>query len=155
MHKSQTTRSVRLRKYQVVYEACMQRFTKPDKDNLEENNVVKTHKKCKHIEDDNKPIKPSKPIKPKLDKLIVHTKPPTKSPTKSPTKTTTKSTKSIKPKKPTVVKSRARLSEKSRTLNSYQMFVKQETSDPKYKDMSATDRLKAIGKAWSASIKNK
>ncbi len=144
MHKSQTTRSVRLRKYQVVYEACMQRFTKPDKDNLEENSVVKTHKKCKHIEDDKKPSKPSKPSKPKLDKLIIHTKPPTKSPTKS-----------IKPKKPTVVKSRARLSEKSRTLNSYQMFVKQETSNPKYKDMSATDRLKAIGKAWSASIKNK
>ena len=148
MHKSQTTRSVRLRKYQVVYEACMQRFTKPDKDNLEDNSVVKTHKKCKHIEDDNKPIKPSKP---KLDKLIVNTKPPTK--------TTNKSTKSIKPKKPkksTVIKSRAQLSEKSRTLNSYQMFVKQETSNPKYKDMSATDRLKAIGKAWSAaSIKNK
>lgn len=147
MHKSQTTRSVRLRKYQVVYEACMQRFTKPDKDNLEENSVVKTHKKCKHIEDDKKPSKPSKPIKSKLDKLIVHSKPPTKPPTKS--------TKSIKPKKPTVVKSRVRLSEKSRTLNSYQMFVKQETSNPRYKDMSATDRLKAIGKAWSASIKNK
>ena len=128
MHKSQTTRSVRLRKYQVVYEACMQLFTKTDKDNLGDNSVVRIHKKDKHIEDNNKTNKHDKPHK------------------------------------PSVVKSRARLVdksrneshvEKSRTLNSYQIFVKQETPKPKYKDMSASDRLKAIGKAWSASIKNK
>ncbi len=133
MHKSQTTRSVKLRKYQVVYEACMQRFTNSDKGTLVKVSIpisdktdTTTHrkeKKDRHIENrhDRQDSKPSKPNK--------HNKP-------------------NKPNKPTVVKSRARLVDRSKTLNSYQIFVKEETPNPKYKDMSAPDRLKAIGKAW-------
>lgn len=52
----------------------------------------------------------------------------------------------------THIKSRKRKSsiKKSRAkhLNSYQEFVREESRKPAYKHMTATERMKAIGKAW-------
>ena len=56
------------------------------------------------------------------------------------------STISIHPKKP-------EKTQKKSHLNSYQEFVRVQSKQSKYKNMSASDRLKSIGKEWRKKTK--
>jgi hypothetical protein len=96
--KQRASRSIRFKRYEVLYEDCMKKAQERE---------GKTRKKSR------------RPI-------------PKKSPKKS-----------HKHKSP-IKKSRAR------HLNSYQEFVRSESKKSIYKHMAASERMKAIGKAWKA-----
>lgn len=87
-----TSRSVRLKKYEILYEECLKRAT--ERESRAKKSPVKKHEK--------KSRKRPVPVK----------------------------------------KSRAK------HLNEYQEFVREESKKATYKNMSATDRMKAIGKLW-------
>ena len=127
------SRSVRLRKYESAYEACVKKAltackkskcTSPDKKSRAR------RKTCKdgHVRDQStgrcrrKKTSPAKKVKKRIT---------------SPTK---------RRRKPAKKKSKDR----KRPLNAYQLFVREESKKSKYKGMSSVDRLSAISKAWKA-----
>lgn len=153
------TRSARFRKYEVLYEECMRRAREKKR---EERNRKKSREKERDKErepstdhtskvtyaklSDKKTSKNSskkmsaKKSRKKRENLVnsVHIEHPIKD----------HGTESSHGSKPKVAKSRAK-----RVLNPYQEFVRKESKKRVYKTMSATDRMKAIGKAWKKEQK--
>jgi hypothetical protein len=125
---SRKTKSSELKKYESIYQKCLKEQQKSTKCLLSKKASKKSPKKESKKESKKSPKKESK-------------KSPKKESKKSPKKESKKSPKkeSKKDVKKTLVSSK---------LNTYQLFVKNESKKNKYKGLEAKERMLIIGKEW-------
>lgn len=132
------SRSVRLRKYEAAYEAC----------------VRKALSACtKHAS----PVRKSRSRRKKSDQALepvkkVRSKDQGKDKKIRKSKDSTSKNKDVKNKdvknKDVKNKDVKKSKDRKRPLNDYQKFVREESKRVKYKGMNSADRMTAIGKAW-------
>ena len=160
------TRSIRLRKYQESYEACINKVIPklPKPPRLSKSPSSRDSSKLVKLDKARRSSKsPSSRESSKLDKID---KPhgSSKSPSSKESKSHTKhrkashkesktSKESVKSCKSSPIVSRSpyksyKSPKKKRPLNNYQQFVKDESQKDTYKHLSSSERMTAIGKAW-------
>jgi hypothetical protein len=129
--KSTISRSSRLRKYELAYEECIKKKFDNSKKKPIRSEPAKKSRSIRNIINNNPKKSPSiRNVSPKKSRVK-----------KSPF------IRNVSPKKSRVKKEP--ITNKKRSLNTYQKFVKEESKKNKYKEITPSQRMTAISKEWN------